>query len=94
MNRLHEQQAAAAGDVIVVEGERVGAARRIGEVLEVLGGPERAHYRVQWDDGHESLFYPHAGSATIKHAAPRRSSRAAVVPAEPADDEAVLTHEP
>jgi len=46
------------GDVVIVEGHRVGEGRRIGEILEVLGVPGREHYRVRWDDDHESVFYP------------------------------------
>ena len=48
---------AAVGDEIVVEADTVGRLRRRGEILEVLttGGE---HYRVRWDDGHESLFFP------------------------------------
>ena len=47
-----------AGDVIVVEGHRVGEGRRIGEILEVLGEPGHEHFRVRWDDGRETVFYP------------------------------------
>lgn len=49
------------GDRIVVEGAHVGQARREGEVLEVMPGEherEREHYRVRWDDGHESIYFP------------------------------------
>ena len=53
-------------DVITVTGRRVGDAPRTGEIVEVLGGPERPHYRVHWDDGHESVFYPGAGTH-IRH---------------------------
>jgi hypothetical protein len=45
------------GDRIVVESAHVGQARREGEVLEVMPG-EREHYRVRWDDGHESIYFP------------------------------------
>jgi hypothetical protein len=45
------------GDRIVVESLHVGQARREGEVLEVVAG-ERDHYRVRWDDGHESIYFP------------------------------------
>jgi Domain of unknown function (DUF1918) len=45
------------GDRIVVESLRVGQPRREGEVLEVVVG-EREHYRVRWDDGHESIYFP------------------------------------
>jgi hypothetical protein len=44
-------------DRIVVESLRVGQPRREGEVLEVVAG-EREHYRLRWDDGHESIYFP------------------------------------
>ena len=51
------------GDRIVVESAHVGQARREGEVVEVMPGEhehehEREHYRVRWDDGHESIYFP------------------------------------
>ncbi|MGO8872645.1 MAG: DUF1918 domain-containing protein [Acidimicrobiales bacterium] len=46
------------GDRIVVESATVDSARRSGEILEVMGGPAGEHYRVRWDDGHESEFFP------------------------------------
>lgn len=46
------------GDVVVVAAHRVGEPERIAEILEVLGDPGRHHFRVRWDDGKESLFYP------------------------------------
>jgi Ala-tRNA(Pro) deacylase len=52
----------ARGDVIEVDGRHVGDAPRLGEILEVLGTPERPHYRVRWDDDHESVFYPGGGT--------------------------------
>ncbi|MGZ6338937.1 MAG: DUF1918 domain-containing protein [Candidatus Limnocylindrales bacterium] len=60
---------ARAGDRIVVESERVGKAAHEGEVLEVIEGPTGPRYLVRWDDGHESTFWPHSGSARI---VPRR----------------------
>ena len=45
------------GDRIVVESVHVGQPHREGEVLEVVRG-EREHYRVRWDDGHESIYFP------------------------------------
>jgi hypothetical protein len=47
------------GDRIVVESPHVGQPRRQGEVVEVMpgdGGDE--HYRVRWDDGHETIYFP------------------------------------
>ena len=88
-----EAQGTRPGDVIVIEGNRVGAGRRVGEVVEVLGEAKHTHYKVRWDDGHESLFYPEAGQATIKHHERRSRKPAAAATPQP-DDEPVLTHEP
>ncbi len=46
------------GDQIVIETSTLAAARRRGEVLEVLGEGEHEHYRVRWADGHESVYIP------------------------------------
>ncbi|HYL08089.1 MAG TPA: DUF1918 domain-containing protein [Candidatus Udaeobacter sp.] len=54
-----------AGDRVIVESERVGESGREGEILEVLGANEGLHYRVRWDDGRESIFFPSGGSLTI-----------------------------
>lgn len=53
------------GDRIAVESEHVGENRREGSVLEVIGSADAVHYRVKWNDGHESLVFPSAGSVTI-----------------------------
>ena len=53
-------QPARAGDVVEVVGHRVGEAVRHGTIAEVLGEPGHVHYRVAWDDGHESMLYPSA----------------------------------
>jgi hypothetical protein len=53
------------GDVVVISGHRVGEHERLGEILEVLGEGEHVHYRVRWDDGAESVFYP-GSDATIR----------------------------
>jgi hypothetical protein len=46
------------GDHIVIETATLDTARRHGEVVEVLGQGEREHYRVRWQDGHESVYFP------------------------------------
>jgi Domain of unknown function (DUF1918) len=47
------------GDRLVVESTHVGQPRREGEVLEVVPGEgDTEHYRVRWDDGHESIYFP------------------------------------
>lgn len=56
-------------DVIKLVARRVGDVPRSGEILEVLGEPAHRHYRVRWDDGHESLFYA-SGDTTIVRARP------------------------
>ena len=49
---------AAQGDQIVIESTTLDTPRRHGEVLEVLGEGDRTHYRVRWQDGHESIYFP------------------------------------
>jgi hypothetical protein len=56
---------ARAGDVIVVESERVTQPLRRGVIEEVLK-EEPPRYRIRWDDGHASIFTPSAGSARIE----------------------------
>jgi hypothetical protein len=46
------------GDRIVVDSAHVGQPQRGGEVVEVLAGRGQEHYRVRWDDGHESIYFP------------------------------------
>jgi hypothetical protein len=57
------------GDRILVESETVGTPAREGEILEVIEGELRLRYRVRWTDGHESVFTPSGGAATV---VPRR----------------------
>lgn len=66
---------ARSGDVVVVTGHRVGEVERSGEILQVLGAPERQHFLVRWDDGHESVFYP--GSDAIVHRPRPRTAKTA-----------------
>jgi Domain of unknown function (DUF1918) len=46
------------GDEVVVDAVQTGGARREGEVLDVLDTGGVVHYRVRWDDGHETVFFP------------------------------------
>jgi hypothetical protein len=46
------------GDRIIVESNKVGGGRKSGEVLEVIEGSGGPHYRIRWEDGHESIMYP------------------------------------
>ena len=65
-----------AGDVIEITGHAVGDAPRSAEVIEVLGTGEREHYRVRWEDGHESVLYP-GDDAVVRHVRRRQPSRRA-----------------
>lgn len=47
------------GDEITVEShQKTDAGRRHGTVVAVLDGGGDEHYRVRWQDGHESIFFP------------------------------------
>ena len=67
MHAIEQSDRPAIGDVIVIGGHFVGNEKLIGEILEVRGDPEHERYRVRWEDGHESVLYPGAGT-TIRHA--------------------------
>ena len=64
------------GDKIIVRSTHQGEPERTGEVVgcsEPEGGPP---YRVRWEDGHESIFFP-AEDATVTRPARRRTKSAA-----------------
>ena len=60
------------GDRVIAESESTQRAPRTGTVRQILHD-EPARYRIQWDDGHESIYTPAAGAL---HAGPRRSGAA------------------
>jgi hypothetical protein len=35
--------------------------------VEVLGGAGHEHYRVQWTDEHESIYFPADGAILLPH---------------------------
>ena len=49
---------ASVGDRLVVASNRVGVPRKTGTVTEVLCREAAHHYRVRWEDGQESIFFP------------------------------------
>jgi hypothetical protein len=61
------------GDWLEVNGVP-GYPPRRGEILEVLGSPGHPHYRVRWDEQHESLHFPAQGT-TIVHRGGARAGR-------------------
>jgi Domain of unknown function (DUF1918) len=46
------------GDTIILDSVDVGQPTRQGSILEVRSDANHEHYRVRWDNGQESLFYP------------------------------------
>jgi prolyl-tRNA editing enzyme YbaK/EbsC (Cys-tRNA(Pro) deacylase) len=74
MHAIEETEQPAVGDVIIVGGHSVGGEKMIGEILEIRGDGEHGRYRVLWEDGHESIFHPADGDATIHHYAPKGAS--------------------
>jgi Domain of unknown function (DUF1918) len=67
---------------IVVESAHAGQPRREGEVLEVVPDEDdREHYRVRWNDGHESIYFPSSDCRLVAAILDRRiSARAAGSP--------------
>ena len=60
------------GDVVVVHGHTTGDAGRTGVILEVLDpASSHEHYRVRWDEEHESLYWP-GSDATIQPGSRRK----------------------
>lgn len=54
------QLATHVGDWLETRGIHGEAARR-GQIIEILGEPGREHYKVRWDEQHESIVYPADG---------------------------------
>jgi hypothetical protein len=65
---------AAPGDLVVIAARRVGAVEQVGEIIEVFPGA-RPHYRVRWEDGHESIFFPGTDASVRPASRPARSKR-------------------
>jgi len=59
------------GDWVEVDG-LPGRASRRGQVIETLGRPGHEHYRIRWDEKHESLHFPADGGLRLIH--PKRTS--------------------
>lgn len=60
------------GDLVVVHGHSTGDPGRTGVILEVLDPASgHEHYRVRWDEEHESLYWP-GSDATVRQGSRRR----------------------
>ena len=54
------------GDRVIAEAESTERRPRSGTVREVVS-EEPARYRIEWDDGHESIYTPAAGALHPEH---------------------------
>jgi len=73
MSTSHIRIEAHVGDWLEARAIHGGQPRR-GEVLEVLGTPGHEHYRVRWDERHESIVYPADGVAVVPHRSAARAN--------------------
>jgi len=76
MTRTVKGKPARAGDEIVITGHSVGDASRTAVILEVLGDPGHERFRVRWEDGHESVYFP-GEDAVVRRPRQRRATTAA-----------------
>jgi hypothetical protein len=58
---------AVVGDRVRIHGRTVGAAERLGEVVEVRGSDDSPLLVVRYDDGHQAILSP-GGDCEIVHA--------------------------
>ena len=52
----------AVGTRVIVESESTERPGRTGTIREVLREEPSPRYRIEWDDGHSSLYSPAAGA--------------------------------
>lgn len=50
------------GDRVVAEAESTERRPRSGTIREVIREEPTARYRIEWDDGHSSVYTPAAGA--------------------------------
>lgn len=62
----------AVGDRLTVKAVHQGETDRHGAIIEVHGQNGEPPYLVRWEDGHESLFFPAAGTVVEHHPAQAR----------------------
>lgn len=74
MTMKHSRDDAQVGDWLEARGIHGETARR-GEIVEILGGPGHEHFRVRWDEQHESIVYPADGVSVVRHHAARAGRR-------------------
>ncbi len=68
---------AKAGDRVLIDAKKVGQPRRGGVVRTVTKGISGPRYQVRWDDGHESVIAPGAGTIIVDGRAKSKGKKAA-----------------
>jgi hypothetical protein len=53
------------GDWIEVDAVGGGSSHR-GQITEILGAEGHQHYRVRWDEAHETLHFPAQGTRLLR----------------------------
>ena len=71
-----KKHSAEVGDWIEARG-LPGQSSRRGQIVEVIGSGDHEHYRVRWDERHESLLYPADGVIVMESHPPRPGQPAA-----------------
>ncbi len=66
---------AVVGDMLTVRNLHRGDAERHGTITEVHGKDGAPPYVVQWQDGHETLFFPSAGTVVEHHPSGTEAAR-------------------
>jgi Domain of unknown function (DUF1918) len=62
------------GDTLTVKAVHQGEADRHGRIIEVHGRGGEPPFLVRWQDEHESLFFPAAGTVVEHHPAGEQSA--------------------
>jgi hypothetical protein len=62
------------GDRVMAESESTERPPRFGTVQEVLHEDPGARYRIEWDDGHTSIYTPAAGALKAAQESAQRVS--------------------
>jgi hypothetical protein len=50
------------GDRVVAESESTSRTPRTGTIAEVIRGDPAPRYRIDWDDGHTTVYAPSSGA--------------------------------
>lgn len=74
MSTTQHRDGAKPGDWLEAHGTRGQPVRR-GQILEVLGSHGHEHFRVRWDEAHESIVFPADGVRIVHHPTHRSRDR-------------------